>query len=30
MEWVSFKSLFWNPNGLIVKLMIAIITGVSL
>ena len=30
MEWVEFKSLFWNANGPVLKLTIFIISGVSL
>ena len=30
MEWVAFKSLFWNANDPILKLIIFIISGVSL
>ena len=30
MEWASFKCLFWNANGSVVKLMISVTSEVSL
>ena len=29
-EWATFKCLFWNTNDSIVKLMVSLISGVSL